>query len=87
MLKRLEQFAQPFVSSLRRCEQKEHVHTYIAGLLSDLKRKNVEPIAYRHDQDRRGLQRFIGSVPWVHQPLLQEVARQGGFGTSIAHTL
>jgi len=78
MLKRLEQFAQPFVSSLARREQKQHVQTYIAGLLSDLKRKNVESIAYRHDQDRRGLQRFIGSVPWFHQPLLEELARQIG---------
>ena len=53
MLKRLEQFAQPFINSLRRREQKEHAHVYIAGLLSDLKRKNTESIAYRHDLDRR----------------------------------
>ena len=78
MLKRLEQFAQPFINSLRRREQKEHAHTYIAGLLSDLKRKDIGLIAYRHDQDRRGLQRFIGSVLWDHQPLLEEPARQVG---------
>ncbi|MGA9348220.1 MAG: transposase [Anaerolineae bacterium] len=78
MLKRLEQFAQPFIATLSRREQKEHAHTYIAGLLSDLKRKNTESIAYRHDQDRRGLQRFIGSVPWDHRPLLEELARQVG---------
>jgi len=78
MLKRLEQFAQPFIASLERREQKEHAHTYIAGLLSDLGRKNVESIAYRHDMDRRGLQRFIGSAPWAHQPLLEELARQVG---------
>ena len=78
MLKRLEQFAQPFISCLKRREQKEHVHTYIAGLLSDLKRKNTESIAYRHDLDRRGLQRFIGSVPWDHQALLEALAQQIG---------
>jgi len=78
MLKRLEQFGQPFMNSLRRREQKEHAHVYIAGLLSDLKRKNVESIAYRHDQDRRGLQRFIGSVPWDYRPLREELARQVG---------
>ena len=78
MLKRLEQFAQPFVNTLKRREQKEHAHTYIAGLLSDLKRKNTESIAYCHDLDRQGLQRFIGSVPWAHLPLLQELARQVG---------
>jgi len=78
MLKRLEQFAQPFINCLKRREQKEHAHTCIAGLLSDLKRKNTESIAYRHDLDRRGLQRFIGSAPWGHQPLLEELARQIG---------
>ena len=78
MLKRLEQFAQPFIDSLKRREQKEHAHTYIAGLLSDLKRKNTESIAYRHDLDRQGLQRFVGSVPWDHRPLLEELARQIG---------
>jgi len=78
MLKHLEQFAQPFVNTLKRREQKEHAHTYIAGLLSDLKRKNTESIAYCHDLDRQGLQRFIGSVPWAHLPLLQELARQVG---------
>ena len=78
MLKRLEQFAQPFIDSLKRREQKEHAHTYIAGLLSDLKRKNTESIAYRHDLDRQGLQRFVGSVPWEHRPLLEELARQIG---------
>lgn len=78
MLKRLEQFAEPFIASLTRREQKEHTRVYIAGLLSDLQRKNVESIAYRHDQDRRGLQRFIGSAPWSHWPLQQELAQQVG---------
>ncbi|MGB7060990.1 MAG: IS701 family transposase [Candidatus Zixiibacteriota bacterium] len=78
ILKRLEQFAQPFINGLKRREQKEHAQTYIAGLLSDLKRKNTESIAYRHDLDRRGLQRFIGSVPWDHWPLLEELAQQIG---------
>jgi len=78
MLERLEQFAEPFIRTLTRREQKEHVQVYIAGLLSDLERKNVESIAYRYDQDRRGLQRFIGSVPWDPRPLQQELARQIG---------
>ncbi len=57
MLKRLRQFAEPFVGSLRRPESKEHGQVYLAGLLSDLKRKNVESIAYRYDLDRGNLQR------------------------------
>jgi len=78
MVKRLEQFAEPFIACLTRREQKQHAQVYIAGLLSDLERKNVESIAYRHDQDRRGLQRFIGSAPWSHWPLQQELAREVG---------
>jgi len=78
MLKRLEQFIKPFIASLGRREPKENARIYISGLLSDLGRKNVESIAYRYDRDRRALQRFIGSAPWVHQPLLEELARQIG---------
>jgi len=78
MLKRLEQFAEPFIASLGRREAKQNAQIYISGLLSDLKRKNVESIAYRYDQDRRALQRFIGWAPWDYQPLLEELARQIG---------
>ncbi|MFH1616898.1 MAG: transposase [Planctomycetota bacterium] len=78
MLKRLEQFVKPFIACLGRREPKENAHIYISGLLSDLRRKNVESIAYRYDQDRRALQRFIGFAPWDHQPLQQELARQIG---------
>jgi len=78
MLKRLEQFVKPFIACLGRHEPKENAHIYISGLLSDLARKNVESIAYRYDQDRRALQRFIGFAPWDHQPLQQELARQIG---------
>jgi len=78
MLKRLEQFIQPFLSSLGRTEPKANARFYISGLLSDLERKNIESIAYRYDQDRRALQRFIGTAPWDYQPLQQELARRVG---------
>ena len=78
MLKRLEQFAAPFIAGLARREPKEHAQVYLAGLLSDMERKNVESIAYLHDQDRRGLQRFVGSAAWDQRPLQQELARQVG---------
>ena len=53
MLRRLEQFTEPFVASLGRRQARQNARVYISGLLSDLDRKNVESIAYRHDQDRR----------------------------------
>jgi SRSO17 transposase len=71
---RLEKFLEPFVACLREAEQKEHAGSYVTGLLSDLKRKNVESVAYLHDQDRLPLQKFIGCSPWDPQPLLRELA-------------
>jgi SRSO17 transposase len=50
----------------------------VTGLLSDLKRKNVESVAYLHDQDRLPLQKFVGCSPWDHCPVLRELARQVG---------
>ena len=75
---RLEKFLEPFVAGLREAEQKVHARNYVTGLLSDLKRKNVESVAYLHDQDRLPLQKFIGCSPWDHQPLLGELAREVG---------
>ena len=75
---RLVSFARPFVACLRRPEQQEHARGYLRGLLSDLERKNAEAIAYRHDEERQGLQTFVGTAPWQHAPLLQELARQVG---------
>lgn len=78
MIERLEEFARPFVDCLWRKEQKAHAHTYLAGLLSDVKRKNAESIAYRHDQDRHQLQWFLGFSKWDHRPLMAELVRQVG---------
>ena len=78
MVKRLEEFVEPYVARLWRVEQEEHASTYVQGLLSDLKRKNAESIAYRHDQDRIGLQLFIGASPWDHQPLIEVLVDQVG---------
>jgi SRSO17 transposase len=75
---RLELFLRPFLQTLRSAEQRAHAQTYMDGLLSDLPRKNTESIAYRRDQDRMGLQRFIGWAPWDDAPLRQELVRQVG---------
>jgi len=73
---RLVEFAEPYAKRLLRPEQREHARTYLQGILSDLQRKNTEAIAYRHDEDRQGLQIFIGQSPWDHHPLLEELAVQ-----------
>ena len=40
----------------------------MAGLFSDVKRKNSETIAYLHGQDRQAMQKFIGQSPWEYGP-------------------
>jgi SRSO17 transposase len=78
VLPRLETFLEPFVASLSRAEQRCNARHYVQGLLSDLKEKNAEAIAYLHDQERQALQKFLGQSPWDHGPLLDELTRQVG---------
>jgi SRSO17 transposase len=78
VLPRLQRFLDPFVEPLQRSEQRRHACHYVAGLVSDLEYKNVESIAYLHDQQREPLQQFIGQSPWDHPPWLTELARQVG---------
>lgn len=78
VFERLERFVAPFASCLVRKEQKEHAMMFVSGLVSDVDRKNTESIAYRHDQDRKDLQHFIGESNWDHDPLMMELARQVG---------
>jgi SRSO17 transposase len=74
MLTRLETFVQPFAAALEEPAQRRHALEYMTGLLSDLEHKTGEGIAYLHDQQRQGIQKFIGHVPWTHQPLLATLA-------------
>jgi SRSO17 transposase len=78
MAPRLEAFLQPFVASLGSDAQRQNAIGYVRGLVSDLGAKTVEAIAYLHDRDRQGLQKFIGQAEWDHRPLVAALARQVG---------
>lgn len=78
VLSRLETFAEPFTASLAEPEQRRHTVEYLTGLLSKLEHKTGEGIAYLHDQERQGLQKFLGLVPWDDRTLLGTLARQVG---------
>jgi SRSO17 transposase len=80
VLERLRGFVQPFAASLKHAEQREHAEEYVTGLVSNVKRKNIETIAYLHENDRQPLQKFIGQSPWNDRPLVGELARQIGIG-------
>ena len=73
---RLETFLRPFAEKLPRSETRENALLFIRGLLSDLKHKNTETIAYRFGRKRDAMQSFIGESPWDHKPLLLELAQQ-----------
>lgn len=76
VLPRLESFLQPFVRSLCSPEQRTNARHYVQGLLSDLPSKDAESIAYLHDRERQGLQKFLGQADWDHRPLLDELTAQ-----------
>ena len=78
MLARLEQFVEPFAACLVRGKQRTLTQQYVAGLVSQVECKNVESIAYHHDQDRQVLQKFVGQYTWDHRPLVSELVRQVG---------
>jgi SRSO17 transposase len=78
LLPRLEVFMAPFAATLVETEQRRHAAEYVSGLLSNLEHKTGEGIAYLHDQQRQGIQKFIGHVPWEYQPLLLTLAGQVG---------
>src|ERR1700682_5442718 len=78
LLARLVTFVEPFAATLGEPEQRRHAAEYMTGLLSNLKHKTGEAIAYLHDQERQGIQKFIGHVPWDHRPLLRTLAEGVG---------
>lgn len=75
---RLKEFMERFSRHFGRREMREHGEDFVRGLLSDLDRKSVEPIAERAGKDRRGMQRFIGQGGWDHRAVTEELCRQVG---------
>jgi SRSO17 transposase len=76
LMPRLESFLRPFVAALQKAEQRTNAQQYVSGLLSDLESKDAESIAYLHDRERQGMQKFIGQSGWDHRPLVSELVRE-----------
>jgi SRSO17 transposase len=74
LLPRVTLFLEPFLQSLAGPEQKQRAVEYTTGLMSRLEHKTGEGIAYMYDRDRQGFQKFIGQMPWDHQPLMRTLA-------------
>jgi SRSO17 transposase len=65
----LDDFLQPFLFCCGYTQTFGHLHTYCRGLLSDLQRKRVEPIALAAGCAVRTLQEFLRDHQWQHTQL------------------
>ena len=63
----LVEFLRVFRACFKRESTFHHLRTYAAGLLSDLRRKSVEPIALAAGVDERTLQWFLSAMVWDHR--------------------
>lgn len=68
----LRRFGDCFVQERTR----EHLHTYCRGLLSDLPRKSVEPIALAAGTAVRTLQEFLRDHVWEHDRLRDQLQQR-----------
>jgi SRSO17 transposase len=80
------------LEAFRDCFRKEvtfgYLETYVVGLMSDLKRKSIEPIALAAEVPVRTLQEFLSSFRWdharaerqLHQRVADRHACQNGIG-------
>jgi len=76
----LTQFLRPLYGCFSECRLLDHFDIYCRGLLSDLDRKSVEPIALAAGSTVRALQLFLSHHVWDHQRLRdllqQRIAQQ-----------
>jgi SRSO17 transposase len=78
VLKELRKFLKPFLPLFGREEARGNAGIVVRGMLSDLLRKTVEPIAARYKVNRRPLQRFVGAGPWDDNLILDELNQEVG---------
>ena len=60
----LDRFASRFDDCIKTCRSRAHLRTYLAGQLSGLPRKSVEPIALQAGVAPRTLQEFLSIHRW-----------------------
>ena len=72
---RLQGFMQRYLPCFYREEQRELAAVVIAGKLSGLERKTLEPIAYQAGRERKPVQHFVGAGLWDDDTVLSELRR------------
>ena len=83
----LSSFLKRFKDCFSRSDTRGHLSTYVCGQLSDLPRKNCEPIADAAEMPPRTLQQFLSLLDWDHglmkTKLQQLVAREHASSHSV----
>jgi SRSO17 transposase len=74
----LDDFLRPYLFCCDFTQTFGHLHTYCRGLLSDLKRKSVEPIALASGCAVRTLQEFLRDHQWQHSQVREQLQRHVG---------
>lgn len=72
----LDRFIEAFDHCSRTRPTRQHFRTYIAGQLSDLERKSVEPIALDAGVYPRSLQKFLAEFPWDEDAMRDTLQRR-----------
>ena len=76
LLSELSRFLRPYLPLFGRAESRLNAERAVRGLLSDLPRKSIEPIAKLHKVVRRPLQRFVGAGPWDDNLILARLCEE-----------
>src|SRR4051794_20562894 len=71
----LQDFLRPYLFCYGYTQTFTHLHTYCKGLLSDLERKSVEPIALASGCAVRTLQEFLRDHVWHYRDVRQQLQR------------
>jgi SRSO17 transposase len=76
---RLEELILPFERLFGKEAARKHARTYLKGLMSELSRKSIEPIAKAFGGGRMSaLQKFVNAAPWRASSLFKEIQRAFG---------
>jgi SRSO17 transposase len=71
---RLEAFIAPMLADFPRADQREKGELYVRGLMTDGRRKSMQPMAGRLGVDHQRLQQFISSSNWDYTPVRANIA-------------
>ena len=71
----LDDFLRPYLFCCGYTQSFAHLHTYCKGLLSDLRRKSVEPIALASGCAVRTLQEFLRDHLWQYAGAREQLQR------------